>query len=311
MDASFRLSPSQMLSTEIQMTENEGILLIDPSMGPSFQVAGAFQRLGRRLLSLFPNEAKAKRIDKIPMQTFVSDIGLAAGLLQSQAFSTVILGNSENLALNIPVTHVALEAELKLLSELRKSKAELHAILLLPLSTSNEVLRRLENPLNTIFLVPPVFAFRDHGLFDLSLELFKKNPALLKVDKKQMTRSLGEVLYSGDLAGYLVSCPQNKKLMGRSFRIPGLVTTLPMWIDEFREAFGARPTFGQKIAASMTHTEWPEVGPLNAHRELLLSPTEEFFPTVNTSLSRALRSSAEIFRRSPAHDLLFQPGRAL
>lgn len=302
-----------MLQTEQNLSENDGILIVDPTHGISFQTAGAFQRLGRRLVGLFRTALDTQKVARVPMHSLTMDFergDFDEAQVKAHPFSTLIFAPEGQLGLNLPVTLAALQPVVQLTEKMRKVYPLLHAIFVLPLSTSNEVLKLLHHPQTTIFLSPPTFGFRDAGYFDFTLDLLKKNPAVLR-KKETSTRRIGELLYLADLAGYLVSTPQNKKVMGQIFRIRGEIISVQQWLEKFAEAFQPKASAWSQMKARFDTINWPEAGPLNPHTELVLSEVHEFFPTAHSSVERSLRSLAQIFKRDATNDLIFQPGRAL
>src|SRR5258708_7060079 len=67
----FRRAP--MLVVESKMNEGEGLILSEPTRGLGYQAAGAFHRLGRRMIGILKSQDELKTIRELPMQTIVYD----------------------------------------------------------------------------------------------------------------------------------------------------------------------------------------------------------------------------------------------
>lgn len=304
-----------MLQSEKEMTQNDGILLAHATQGLGYQTAGAFQRLGRRLTSFLPSVEAAERLRHVPLQTWVWDWAHEAPF-QPPSFVNELGPNLATLIFTPPelshnkaVSDAALERMLALSEKLGSLNPSLHTIWVLPRRTPAAQLARLRGPRTTIFLVPLLFSFRDAGLLDWGLTSLRKNPAWLNSGK--VPDHALEIAAASDVAGFLVSSPQNTKIFDQLIEVPSLKTSLRDFYQHFAEAFEAQPALKQKVAAWWHTPTPPYLDPVEPDLEAR-PPTrlaQELFPSPVTPLVRNLKKTAAHYRRDPERELYFLPGQ--
>ncbi len=62
-----------MLVSEKNMSEGDGIIISDPLEALGYQSAGAFQRLGRRMIGFIKESGDLNRLKYVPMQNTIFD----------------------------------------------------------------------------------------------------------------------------------------------------------------------------------------------------------------------------------------------
>jgi len=298
-----------MLVAEKQMTEGNGILLSNPVDALGYQCAGAFQRLGRRMIGLLKNNTELGRLKHIPMQTMIYDWELDLGewKFSKDDFSAFLATPFPNLSLNTSLTDEACEKLSRLIALVQSTNAKTHIILVLPESSSLEQIKKLQGPSTTIFLSPAVYSFRDQGLMDSSLKALAEKPeSLLKTPTHREEFSL---VFAGDLAGFLISAPGNDKLYGEIIEVPAQKISLGEWQKHFSEAFRAEVDVLNKIKSTFS-SSWRFPKLQTARTTISSTSALNIFPTPVTPVDRALKQSARHHLKNPELELIFPPGRA-
>lgn len=309
-----------MLASENELQQNDGILIEDMSMGLGYQCGGAFQRLARRLVAL--GKGKASQLSKLAVQVhdLSADEILAdadrADILRG-ALSTLILCPNEALANGRALSTTECRNFLALREILRERNPKLHTILVAPLASRDEELKAFNDDQGTVLLCPPLYSFRDHGLFDWGLSQVKKNPAQL-LSNSIPERSIG-VAAASDVAALLISVPQNPKFFKQVVRVPTQESSLRAFYRELARAFDVQPTLSHKLSSWLAKPhgpdtwERPELAPTASqatHPLLQAKNANEMFPTPMSALPRDFKKAALSHSRDPESELFFLPSRA-
>lgn len=311
-----------MLVSEKQMQEGDGLFIYPVSYGLGYQLAGAFQRLGRRMESFqAPMDSKNSLYSthQLPIK-----IHNELGLSRSKA---VVFAPHLELSFNQVPNDSYFEQNFEILSSLRKLENSIHDIWVLPTKTSQSQLKRLREYSSraTVLLSPATFGFRDAGLFDESLKRFSKKPGLwlesIKDNRWEMPLSL---ISFSELAGHIVTLPQNEKFMGKTLWIESSNMTLNQWREKFVETFTKSIDFWERLASRLSFEsplseEFVQKAveafqPENLENLLKLASkierSSEVFPSPQVSLVRNLQQLSQAHQRYPDLELVFTPSRA-
>jgi hypothetical protein len=310
-----------MLINEDKMSESAGIVLTQPGRGLSYQIAGALQRLGRRMIGLVPTAQDQARIKEIPMQTYVHDwLNPDSGPLEfSQPFSTLVVAPEPWLGRNHGLERSVVLGLEKLLQEAQSLNPELEVIFVVPAATEFGLLAKIRRFLPSkgiLFVTPAVFGFRDEALMDQALGYLSDEPGALESRSPSLIQTESTPLvYAGDVASFVVSAPGRSDLYGKVIEIPPSAKSIEEWREAFLKAFQPKAGLWDKLKARFGHSylgHGLDLGPARVHPELDFEFTSalQVFPSALTPLARALEQSARVFRKNPELDLHFPPGRA-
>lgn len=309
-----------MLVSENELQENDGILIEDMSSGLGYQCAGAYQRLSRRLVALA--KGKSTSLSKLALQTHdlspqeIRDDPSRAEALRG-ALSTLILSPNEALATGQPLSAAESRRFLALRDILRERNPKLHTILVAPIASGDAEVAPFVDEQGTLLLAPPLYSFRDHGLFDWGLEQLKKNPA--RLFSSAIPEKIIGVAAASDVAALLISVPQNARFFKQVVRVPAQESSLRDFYRELARAFDARPSLSHKMTSWFSKAPppaaWkqPELAPtLNPSSDVLRQAREarELFPTPMSALPRDFKKAALSYSRDPSSELFFLPSRA-
>jgi hypothetical protein len=302
-----------MLVSEKHMNEGQGVLLTDPREGLSYQSAGALRRLDRRIVAWLPSEDAEKRVSHVAMQTLRRDWRARPLEQEIGTFTSLLLSMDRCLGGNEAPTEEELSAWEGLLQDLATRQPLLHPILALPRATPPDWVQRLRLPLRktTVFLLPPLFGFRDGGLMDQALSLLDTKPgALLKV----ANASALDLVFVGDVASLVIVAPELERTHGRCVIVPGASTSVEAFRQAFVRAFAPQPGLLERAAAALS-SERLGAG-LDLTRTQQTAPADavvmhELFPSPLSSLDRALAQCAASRTRYPEHELVFPPPRSV
>jgi|GEM_PF-2988475 len=320
-----------MLVSEKKLSSADGVLLWPAGQGVCYQSAGAFQRLGGRLLGV----SKAGEMSGVPATLPLKIIEWSAGLTtdelfgETPSFKTLIWAPHPALSWNEAPDPAETQSVLSTVRDMAAREPEFHPVFVVSQRTPRSLLLELQasSPRATILLTPMAFGFRDAALFDRSLELLKKNPALLeKVSKDARFSQPLHALSFSDLAAHLVIAPQNETLMGKNIWVHGSEWTLLEWLQEFSKAFprqtgvldrlGARLSFEDVFTSSFLDRLFSvkdrEAAPsAEAALAFVVHSDADVFPSPRPQLKRSLQQHSKAFDRYPELELVFTPGRSL
>jgi len=322
-----------MLVSEKKLSSADGVLLWPADHGVNYQTAGAFQRLGGRLLgatragktpSALPSTLPMKQIDWDPARSPSENFGA------KPAFRTLIWAPHPALSWNEAPDTEESQAVLAAVHHATALDPDFHPIFVVPQRSPRDLLLKLQasSPRATILLSPLAFGFRDDSLFDRSLEAFKTRPASLsKIPADpHFSRPLLAVSFA-DLAAHLVVAPQNESLVGKNIWVHGAEWTLLDWVHEFTTAFPVKAGLLARIGARLSRasvfppslvarifTAPPDDGARESRpisTDFVVHSDSELFPSPPPRLQRSLQQHSKAFERYPELELVFTPGRAL
>jgi hypothetical protein len=319
-----------MLVSEKKLSAADGVLLWPADRGLCFQSAGAFQRLGARLLGVRSAKSSSAPASPLPITLYDWNAGASASELfgPSPAFRTLIWAPHPALSWNESPDTSEIAPILQAVQYAQERVPEIHPIFVLPQRSSVALLRQLRalSPRATILLSPLAFGFRDEALFDHSLAVLKTKPGLLEKHSTdtRMTQPLRAVSFS-DLAAHLVVTPHNEQLIGKNVWIQGAEWNLSDWLRDFGKAF--RPKVGrlERLASRLSFEEAlpsplidrilapfsPPTGDESSQNDFVVHADHEVFPSPAPQLTRSLEQHSRAFERYPELELVFTPGRSL
>jgi hypothetical protein len=314
-----------MLRAEKDLSERDGIVIWEPGQGLAYQISGALQRLGSRLIALSSGDSQSFK--NLPMQTWKwnKEKNETDPDFKSPFTSAVIIPD-ENL-----------EASLKVRDEILKTNTKTRFVWVLPQSHQEGAVQKWAsffNALNKnrleatdfVFWTPPTFGFRDPLFFDQLIAEKTKRPGLFGLKEPEIPL---EIIFSGDLASFVAGfffAPKNTIPLKQinHFWLAPLKVTWPEFLNQFKSAFGfENPGFLEKFASRIEASSLANVLGLKNPPTPLLSletlqnvlGTEHFminaldyFPSQLTSTSRALNHLARVYRKDPNLELVFPPG---
>lgn len=319
-----------MLRDESSLNERDGVVLWEPGIGIAYQIAGALQRLGCRMIGL--TEGSSESFKAIPMQLWPLD---THSKLPKEGFTSPY--STAVFALNPKQTSFDnFQTASKLRNFLLEKQPNSQILWVLPLelvSKEDENLssffdKTLIPQTDFIFWTHPPFGFRDQGLIDAFLKIKNTSPALLT---KIQNNSTLEISYMGDIAafvaGWLMRNPslKNSEKTSREichYLIPGQDILLSEFASIFLRSFGVAEShwlekFATKISGSALEREVP------VPTKALINKTQlqnflgsrgkvldalEVFPTGLTHIERAFNQMARSYKRDPDLELIFPPG---
>lgn len=306
-----------MLVSEKQMQEGEGLFIYPAASGLGYQSAGAFQRLGRRMETIVRTDEDRKLLSKLPIKIHDS--------LNTASSRAGIFAPHPQLSFNEAPPESFFEECYEIIQSLRSKESQFHDIWVLPLNTKNESIEdiRVFSEKATLLLSPPAYGFRDHGLFEESLKAHLKKPGLLARNPKDpiWKKQVSAVSFA-ELAGHLVTIPQNEKFFGQNIRVESIEWTLLNWLEEFRKTFPSESDFFERLATRLSSEQ--AISDSTAEKLVLSSKehslesshfswtaSHDFFPAPLVNLQRSLNQLFQAHQRHPDLELVFTPSRAI
>jgi hypothetical protein len=336
-----------MFKTESEMNEKSGVALWKPWQAVSYQIAGAFNRLGIRMTALVDTETRQSLFKSLPMtlltinhlhenaKEFSPDktSPVETFIFTLDPWLTKPLGNAE---INLLIENLLLAK--RVFECLKKNFSNLRGLWILPdalLQNENrdpfnawlETLAH-EEELHSFLFCPLSFSFRDDFLFDRSFALLNQNPSLL--EKISPIDFQVPFCFAADIAALGLTITQNQKYWGRKFFVPAVSNDLSEWQTAFRNEFFESKTqdqpkislWLQKWAHRLDSTTWidsivteHEKAELQKLKPLIhesafqkIENAYQVFPTSQTNLSRAFKSLKRSIDKFPETELIFTPG---
>jgi len=297
-----------MLTSENKMEEADGHLILEPSNGLGFQLVGALQRLGRKVLAPEAALSKEEKLSKLPIRFVGSD--------NPSSFTNNALGaificpeDKHELSTNCRISSDRMEALVSELKIFTESNPEAHVIWALPENSTNHDCKTILNvhEKSTILLCPALFGFRDFNLLDELLdELYKSFPTW------KVAREKTPFLFSADAASFLISALHRKDLFAKTVALPSVGDDKKILVEAFQKNFHiTEKTLRNKIASIRRHTLAANLKPLNENRIKADLNALEIFPTVLHSIERSMQKCARQFQTNPELELHFPPSQAL
>jgi hypothetical protein len=300
------------------MREDTGLLIASPTEGLGYQVAGALQRLGRRMVGLLRDEAEIQRLKHVPMLTQVFDwqrpgVALEAWFGRADSFSALFVSPEPELGGCAPLSEERMERVENLVFTLRRFRPELRVIYALPETLTSPEIDRLRKaaPGATVLLVPAVYGFRDRGLLDGALYALARNPALLERAPEGVAEGT-PLVFAGDVASFVGDAAQREDLREKVLAVPPTTRSPADWTRAFRSAFGAAsPSLLERLRLIGGGAWSPQQRIFKGAPVASAAPALDFFPTALTPLERSLRETGAHHARSPEIQLVFPPARSI
>jgi hypothetical protein len=320
-----------MLVSEKKLSSADGVLLWPVSQGLNYQSAGAFQRLGARLLGILrPGETNALAAT-LPIKTLElsTDSKFEDVFGEKLSFKTLIWAPHPALSWNEAPPADALDLVVKVVRWVSERDEHFHPVFVVPQKTPREQLLKLQDssPRATILLSPMAFGFRDDALMSRSLDVLRRKPSLLtRISRNPRVAAPLHAISFSDLAAHLVVVPQNESLFGKNVWIHGAEWTLQEWTEEFSRSFpvgevslidkiGLRFTNEDVLPAELVERllkSEEAQGPASseARMDFVVHSDADFFPSPAPQLGRALKQHSRAFETYPELELVFTPGRS-
>lgn len=300
------------LSAEQKDSKN-GVLILSPHQGLSYHLVAALMRLGQRVLGLFQQEADKEKMASMPVDSFIAAYDQKGfyNELADIRVETFVYCAHPFLNLGTVFDSQKLQTQIEVLLEW-PLLASLRTFFVLPDSVEQSLVSLIKNrlPNAVIFIMPPLYGFRDEGPFDYFVDLCKQgDPLLLKQIRNNPKIKVNSYV---NAAGVLVSALHQSHLSGKVYEMATQEISPEEFRKSFCEAFEFKKGGLHKIASLFS--SWPEDlfflnprgGPYWS-----LSGLQAEFPTIYEPMGRTLKSAARILSRDPQSDLHFPPSRAL
>lgn len=303
-----------MLTTDNNMRETERVILLEPVTGLEFQIAGALQRLGRKMLAIGA-APRSIAMESYTREQIANDKVTQFSIRQAAVWMWT---DSAKLAYNQAFGSDGLKPFFELRSQLLNVHPELQCVVVVSASTPETELDCIRDTRTTILLSHAAYGLRDLGLLESTLQA---------INGSATSPHLPESIYlnfAGDIAANIVSIVQNPHgFSNKTIYMPPEKITRDEWKQLMRTHFSNQNTgLGDLMARGfhLIQDKLRTVFKTNDERYLSLhhvfaprpgmTLSTELFPNFPSKATRALAQLGRVHRMDPELGLIFPPGRA-
>lgn len=299
-----------MLVDDESSKEQDHIFLYQATCGVGYQLAGALQRLGRKMLAWLESDEQLEDLKAVPMDSInpgknsVQEIQAQLTLLNHFVFS-FFPSNAYNEALSVE-DYQKLQ---QFLLEHRDVLKDKHLIFLLAKNEHLERIRMLQSfPARvTIVFCPAVYGPSDHNLFD---HFYANHVKGLKYP--ELNEPSSDFIFAGDVASALVTIMSKSTFQNSVIELVNSGDSLQQWGEAFAASFPPQTSFVKKLFKAapfnfnVTEQEhWEKIVDQFSPKQ-----SNSIFPENPSTSKRALGVCASALSTHPDMKLIFPPSKS-
>ena len=300
-----------MLVEEQSSREQDHIFLYQAHCGVGYQLAGALQRLGRKMSAWVESSAQLAALKAVPMPTLNAAQDTQESLeAQLALHNHFVFSCFPSPSCNEAMTTQSYTQLQDFLLRYRKILQGKHLIFVM---ARNENLARLQQfkafPAQvSLLLTSAAYGPGDHNLFDSFFAAFMEKRRYPRVEEK-----LKEFIFVGDVVSAVVSLLGKWDYYAKVMALENAGETLQDWCTAFKQHFPEgrswlTKTFRrpEEFAFQVTDSQHGE----KLEQQFQPESSIQLFPVNPSVASRALQVCAQALRAYPDMKLIYPPSRS-